>query len=484
MRDFQFSFADVLNWTQGRHLLGSKTISFTGVSTDSRTLKAGELFIALKGPNFNGNDFLKEAVQKGASGILASSSPSPDLLDELRRQGVALAGVEDGLKSVQKLAENYRKLFSIPIVGITGSCGKTTTKDIVHVFLETLGPCLKNEGTLNNHLGVPLTLLRLRPEHKTCVLEMGTSSSGEIQRLASLASPTLGAILNIGSAHLKMLRDMEGVLHEKWTLLESNGSTLGIYNEDDPLLKNEAKQSVRKLWSFGIYEGGMLRASNIESFKNQSTRFSLIFQGEEVGVVKVPFLGLHHVYNVLAAMLVGHALGVSWDEMVQKAQALKLPKMRWEVVKLNGLCVINDAYNANPKSVRCALEAFQLLKTEGKKIFVFGDMLDLGEEGPDLHRSLASDLLKSDVDILVTLGPLSASLLEAVREKGFLKGAGFSFETHEEVIHCLESIAGSSDALLFKGSRGMGMERIAEAFLAQFKRDHPQLVLSTADSKS
>ncbi len=474
MSDFRCSFLDVLNWTKSEHVLGAKSTLFSGISTDSRTIKNGDLFVALKGPHFDGNQFLKEVLEKGASGVLASGALNEELIHLFRRRGVVLAKTNDGLEAIQILAQNYRKQFLIPIVGVTGSCGKTTTKDMAHVFFEELGPSLKNEGTLNNHLGVPLTLLQLKSHHQTCILEMGTSSFGEISKLASLALPTISVVLNIGSAHLKMLKNVEGVLSEKWTLIESQNSQLGIYNEDDSLLRKQAKKSSKKLWSFGIYEDGMLRASRIEFLKNQTTQFCLIFEGEEVGVVKIPFLGLHQVYNCLAAMLMAHALGVSWDSMIQKALNLKLPKMRWDVTQCQGIYFINDCYNANPQSVRSALESFQLMSVEGKKIFVFGDMLELGEEEIRLHEELVDDVIRSGVDYLVTLGSLSSGLTQMIKKKGFSRPISFSFETHEEVRHCLENLIESSDAVLVKGSRAMGMERIVEGLIKKFqKNDSP-----------
>ncbi len=476
MSDFQCSFLDVLNWTQSEHVLGAKSTLFSGISTDSRTLKTGDLFVALKGPHFDGNNFLKEALEKGASGVLASEALDEEMIHLFRRRGVVLAKAKNGLEAIQILAQNYRRQFLIPMVGLTGSCGKTTTKDMTHAFLEELGPSLKNEGTLNNHLGVPLTLFKLKSDHQTCVLEMGTSSFGEISKHASLALPTLSVVLNIGAAHLKMLKSVEGVLSEKWTLIESESSQLGIYNEDDPLLRQQAKKSSKELWSFGIYEGGMLRASRIEFLKNQTTQFYLIFQGEEVGMVKIPFLGLHQVYNCLAAMLIAHALGVSWNSMIQKALELKLPKMRWEVMRANGIYFINDCYNANPQSVRSALESFQLMSVEGKKFFVFGDMLELGKEEFRLHEELANDVIQSGVDYLVTLGPLSNSLVQMIKKKGFSKPICFSFETHEEIRHCLESLIESSDAVLVKGSRAMGMERIIEGLIGKFQKNHPHSI--------
>jgi UDP-N-acetylmuramoyl-tripeptide--D-alanyl-D-alanine ligase len=473
MKTFPFEFSKVLEWTGAQHLLGRTMIPVVGISTDSRKINPGQLYLALKGPNFDGNNFIADVIQKGASSILTSSMPEPDFLNQLRRQGITVGLVEDGLKALQSLAENYRRQFSIPIVGITGSCGKTTTKDIAFELLEEKSPILKNEGTLNNHFGVPLTLLELRSQHQVCCLELGTSAPGEISNLASIAQPTMGVVLNVGPAHLKMLKSLEGVLEEKWSLIETLRGGVGIFNEDDPLLREKAKNYSGPLFSFGIYHGGQLQASKIEFLQDLSTRFVVIFQGEELGVIKIPFVGLHNIYNVLAALSIGHILGVSWESMMRKASVLKLPSMRWEMIQAGGVLIINDAYNANPQSMSSALETFHALRVDGKKIFVCGDMLDLGEVEYHWHRSLAQDVLKSEVNLLITVGPLSRLMAQWVKDKGFPKTACFSYEKYDEALHRLLEVVTGSDAVLVKGSRAMGLEKVVEGLLQSLQAKHP-----------
>jgi UDP-N-acetylmuramoyl-tripeptide--D-alanyl-D-alanine ligase len=303
---------------------------------------------------------------------------------------------------------------------------------------------------------------------------MGTSAPGEIRNLVSIASPSLGAILNIGPAHLKMLKNLEGVLTEKWALIEGLNGGMGIYCEDDPLLREKAKEHAGPLFSFGIYHGRHLRASSIEFLPDLSTRFAVIFQGEQLGVIKIPFVGLHNIYNVLAAMSIGHILGVSWDVMIQKASVLKLPSMRWEIRKANNVLVINDAYNANPQSMSSALETFHALRVDGKKIFVCADMLDLGEGEFHWHRILAQDILKSEVNVLITVGPLSRLTAQWAKEKGFSKTACFSFDHHEEAFRRLTEVVASSDAVLIKGSRAMGMEKIVEGLIQSLQAGRHQ----------
>lgn len=465
MTNAAFTFEQVLNWTGAKHLLGRKAEPFEGVSIDSRKTQKGEIFFSIRGPRFDGNNFILEAVQRGATGVVVSRVPETSVFDPLRRQGIAVALVEDGVKTLQVLAQNYRKQFSIPVIGVTGSCGKTTTKEIIHSFLEELGPSLKNEGTLNNHIGLPLTLLGLRNYHRSCSLEMGTSSPGEIAHLVSLAGPTMGVLLNIGAAHLKMLGSLDGVLEEKSALMKGVGSGVCVYNMDDPLLKKSSSTWAGPLVSFGIYSGGQFQAARIEFYRNHSIRFMLLFEGQELGMVKIPVLGVHNVYNVLAAMAVGHTLGVSLEAMIEKAASLTLPPMRWEVSKLNGLTVINDAYNANPQSMNSALETFKLLRVDGRKIFVCGDMLDLGDEERYWHRTLSQAVVDSGVDFLVTVGPLAALVAQAAREKGFSKGAAFTCEDHVQALACLSEIMSDTDAILVKGSRLMGMEKIVEGLI-------------------
>jgi len=455
------TFEDVLAWTQARHVLGRKTMPLAAVSVDSRTLQPGEIFVALSGPTYNGNDYAGDAVKKGAAALLLSEVPEEGMLNNFRKQGIAVGIVPNGLKAVQSMAAEYRKFFDIPIVGITGSCGKTTVKDFAHSVFQTQGQALKNEGTLNNHLGVPLTLLKLRRNHKACFLEMGTSSPGEIRHLTQIAAPTHGTLLNIGAAHLRMLKDLQGVLNEKWALIESVPPARAVLNADDPYLQKKIQNSPGCV-TFSIYSEGRIRASKIEFYKNEYSRFVILFDGRELGLLKVPFVGLHNIYNVLAALSIGYALGLDWNYMMKNIAYLQLPSMRWETHKVNGALVINDAYNANPKSMASALDTFGKMNVEGKKIFVCGDMLDLGTDEEYWHRSLGTEVIKAGIQVLVTVGPLSKLAGESAREKGISKNAVFSCENHQEVLDILKNIILPGDAILVKGSRGMALEKTVE----------------------
>ncbi|MBI3277471.1 MAG: UDP-N-acetylmuramoyl-tripeptide--D-alanyl-D-alanine ligase [Chlamydiae bacterium] len=469
MENFIFTFSEVLEWTQARLLAGDQTLPLKGVSTDSRKIGAGELFIALTGPHYDGNDFVENALLKGAGAFLINRISSPFFLDQCREKLIPIAWVEDGLKAIQSLAHHYRRRFSIPVVGVTGSCGKTTTKEMLATFLEALGPCLKNEGTLNNHLGVPLTLLKLESFHQSCCVEMGTSSPGEIQKLVELAQPNLGVVLNVGPAHLKMLGDLEGVLTEKWQMIEGLSGGIGIYNEDDPLLRKRAKNYSMPLMSFGIYQGGDLRASRIEFLGNHSTRFALIFHEKELGAVRVPFIGLHHLYNVLAAMCVGYKLEIPWEVMMEKAEHLKLPQMRLEMIKESGVLIFNDTYNANPQSMKAALETLGTLRANGKKIFVCGDMLDLGSEEILWHRNLAKEVIAAQVDLLIPVGPLANLVGEESRKMGLSKSAIFLTESPEEALQVLLEKTFESDVVLVKGSRAVGMEKVVRGLMDELR---------------
>jgi UDP-N-acetylmuramoyl-tripeptide--D-alanyl-D-alanine ligase len=460
MEDF-ITFQNVLDWTGARHVLGRKPMSLAAVSVDSRTIQPSEIFVALSGPTYNGNDYAAEAVKKGAAAVLLSEIPSDGILDDFRKKGIAVGIVPNGLKAVQHMAAEYRKNFAIPIVGITGSCGKTTVKDFAHSIFQAQGTALKNEGTLNNHLGVPLTLLKLRRNHKACFLEMGTSSPGEIRYLTQIAAPTHGVLLNIGAAHLRMLKDLQGVLNEKWALIESVSPNRAVLNEDDPNLQKKIQNSPGCI-SFGIYSGGQIQASKIEFYKNEFSRFVVLFEGKELGLIKVPFVGLHNIYNVLAALSIGYALGLDWSFMMKHIARLQLPSMRWETQKVNGVVVINDAYNANPKSMASALDTFGKMNVEGKKIFVCGDMLDLGSDEEYWHRSLGTEVVKAGVHILITVGVMSKWVGESAREKGFSKNSVFSCENHQEVLDVLKSFISSGDTVLVKGSRGMSLEKAVE----------------------
>ena len=418
-----------------------------GISIDSRTLASGNLFVAIRGKRYDGHTFLPEAVRKGAKALLVERLPEPI-------PSVAVIQVADTQKALGDLARFHRGRFSPHLIAVTGSNGKTTTKELIAHILSSQAPTLKNEGTQNNLIGLPLTLFRLNSSHAFCVLELGMSRKGEIKRLAEICQPTAGVLLNIGPAHLEFLETLEGVFQSKMELVP-------FLPEKAPLILNAADRFLSNvhlphLCCVRFGRGGDFLADQIQ-LTEQGLRFRL--NGKDP--VFVPLFGLHHVENCLAALATVVSLGVNLQQALQRLGTFRAPSGRMEVRRRGGITFIHDAYNANPISVSKALESFQLLPVGGRRIFVLGDMLELGEEAPRYHEEVGEEALRCGVDILLNLGPLSVHTFSRAKTLGLHRSS--HFQNHQELAEQLRGMLREGDWVLVKGSRGMQMERILEA---------------------
>jgi UDP-N-acetylmuramoyl-tripeptide--D-alanyl-D-alanine ligase len=433
-----------------------------GVSIDSRTIKRGELFVAIKGARFDGHDFVPEVIKNGAWGALVDRS-------ELETKYASLGGlrnilpVEDTIFALQEMSQMHRKKFAIPMIGITGSNGKTTTKEMLASILKQRGSVLKNEGNLNNHIGVPLTLLKLDARHKSAVVEMGMSALGEIDTLARLVSPDVGVITNIGPAHLEFLGTLDIVAQAKAELL-GNLRTDGtaVLNADDwyfTALKN--KYSGRVL-SFGIENKADVSASGIRQGKDFT---DVTIEADDSSVdVRLPAVGKHNIYNALAAAAAAAAVGMSLDAVKYGLEAFSPVAMRSELKQVKGRMVLADYYNANPGSVKAALETLISLRAGRKSVAVLGDMLELGATAAYAHREVGRTVARLGVDVLITMGPLAIYINEGALEAGMPKDRVVAAGSHAEAAALLKERSENGDAVLIKGSRGMKMEKILEEF--------------------
>ncbi len=439
----------------GGHLMqNGASVELQGFSTDSRTLQPGELFIPLRGDNFDGHDYMNQAIQNGAAACL-----SEEMIGGLL---VPVIKVNDTLKALGDLAAAMRRQFAGPVVGITGTSGKTTCKEMLAAILDSVGPGLKSAGNFNNLIGVPLTLFGLRPEHRWAVVEMGMSERGEIARLTEIARPDIGMITNVGAGHLENFDGISGVALAKGELfigLQSEG--VALINADDPeVCQLPIANGVRKVL-FGTASDADIMAENI-ACHNGSVSFDLVIEGEARQVV-LPLPGRHNVGNALAAAAAAYVIGVGIEEIITGLEAFKPCPGRMELIGLNeDIVVLDDSYNANPLSVHAALDALHDLGSSGRRIAVLADMLELGPTGPELHHHIGK-LAAERVDWLFTYGVLAEDIARGAVESGLPEQRVFTAKSHDDLCARLLEVLQSGDRVLVKGSRGMRMEKVIDA---------------------
>ncbi len=444
-------------------LLGKmERMEVKGVSIDSRTIREGELFVALKGDRFDGHDFVPEVIKKGAWGALVDRTALEDrfsILGSLKN----ILPVEDTLSALQEMAYRHRRTFTVPVVGITGSNGKTTTKEMLAGILQKQGPVLKNEGNLNNHIGVPLTLLRFNAGHKAAVVEMGMSAPGEIDMLARFVGPDVGVITNIGPAHLEFLKSMDLVAEAKGELfhhLKPGGTA--VLNTDDDYFDTLKKKFSGRVLSYGIDKESDVRASEIRQEKD-FTDFTIRSDGSTTKV-RLRAVGKHNIYNALAAAAAALAMGLSVDVVRDGLDDFLPTALRSELRQVRGRTVFADCYNANPASMDAALATLMSLKSGNKAIAVLGDMLELGTVAVDAHRAIGATAVRLGVDLVITVGPLAKHIGAGAIAAGMPKDRVLEAGSQAEAAALLKKLSVPGDAVLIKGSRGMKMEKILEEF--------------------
>lgn len=458
---------EILKATGGVPLRGGVGWSCRGISTDSRTLAAGNLFIALAGENFDGHDHLARAAERGATGLLIRTEASARLAS--LPEGLPAIGVADTLRALGGIARDWRRRFPIPVLAITGSSGKTTTKDMVAAIAARSRNILRTEGNLNNRIGLPMTLLRLNGGHELAVVEMGTNSPGEIAELATIAGPDVGVITNIGPAHLEGLGSMEAIREEKGSLFEvMDGRGTAIINQDDPAIGLLAWRWPGKRVTFGLGPGALVTARGIEPAGPEGVRFRLLIDGIETPIfLHAP--GVHNVVNALAAAAAAWALGFDRHEIAAGLAAFRGVPGRSEIRRLgNGAYLIIDAYNANPASVREAIKTLQGLRGGGDAVVILGDMLELGEQSEALHGEIGKLLADAEIRELFLKGCLTRAVAAGAVRRGFPAERITFFENPEEVLSSLRPRLKKDDWILIKGSRKMKMEAVAEKLIAAF----------------
>lgn len=446
----ELSIREVVTACRGRLICGDDELVFSGVSTDTRTIEPGMLFIPIRGENFDGHKFIDKAIENGAAAVLTELGGE---------YSVPAVRVEDTRRAMGRLASYYLNKLNIPTVAITGSVGKTTTKDMVASVLAKRYNVYKTQGNLNNDIGVPLTVFALKPYHTAAVIEMGMNHFGEISYLTSIVKPDVALITNVGVSHIENLGSREGILKAKCEIFEGlkSGGT-AIVNGDDDMLST-LRGSLKGLVMFGTDASLDWYADNIRERGLDGIDCTIHGNGSSVCFdVSISVPGRHMVLNALAAAAAGYALGMSAEEIKAGVEDFKPTKMRLDIIHSGDLTIINDAYNSNPVSAMAAVDV--LAAEEGVRCAVLGDMFELGSFAPKLHYDLGEYTAKKGIDIIVAVGELSRELYEGakqVRNKDV-----YYFKTQEEFLENIDSIIRGKMTVLVKASRGMKFEKTTE----------------------
>jgi len=438
----------------GKILSGSSDITVDKISTNTRTLEAGSMFVPLRGEKYDGHQFLGEAVEKGASILLV------DREKDYNFENAAVIKVKDTLMSLQKLASWYRSLFNVDFVAITGSTGKTTTKNMIAQVLEKKFSVLKTLGNYNNQIGLPLTVFELDEKHEIAVVEMGMSGFGEIKGLMDIVHPRVSVMTNIGTSHIELLGSRENILKAKMEIFDGMmDGARGVVNADDLLLNKGVEDLTIPIVSYGIQKGDY-RAFDIKTMGQYGIAYTLKEQGREYKV-EVPLPGRHNIYNSLAAVAVGRIFGMDFEDIVEGLKSVEKEKMRLNIYTISSnIKIINDAYNASPDSMKAALDVLDEIAV-GRKIAVLADMLEMGSFAEEWHREVGGYVVDSEVDILVTVGDDSRFIGYDAQDRGMNSGCIYHFSNKEEAGQLLDNLVEDNDTILFKGSRGMRMEELA-----------------------
>jgi UDP-N-acetylmuramoyl-tripeptide--D-alanyl-D-alanine ligase len=427
-------------------------------SIDSRTLQPGELFFAVKGERMDGHDFVQQALEKGAVAAVVRK-------DELARYAVktGLLAVPDTLIALQTLGAAVRRLWAKPLIGVTGSTGKTSTKEAIAHVLSSRFRVLKSEGNFNNHFGLPLMLLKIEPEHEAAVIEMGMSHRGEIAALAKIAQPEIGVVTNVAPVHLEFFKSVAEIARAKYELIESlpAGGT-AILNADDEYVSQFGRDFHGKVVRYGLHKTADVRAENIESRGAAGSVFDVV-AGSVRERTSLPLVGTHNIYNALAAVATGMERGLTLPEATRALATLTPADKRGAVVQVGNITVINDCYNSNPTALDAMVDTLAGMPAK-RRIVIAGEMLELGPSGEELHRRSGRHMAEKGIDVLIGVRGLAQPMVEAA------SGAGIKAEfvaTPEEAGDWLLRESRDGDVVLLKASRGVKLERALEAVVGR-----------------
>ena len=459
---------DVLVCTNGKLITGNENIVCKEFSKDTRTIKEGDIYIGIKGENFDGNVFWKKALDNGAMGVIVQGIEF-DKQDIETYQDKVIIQVEDTLQALYKLASYKRDAHNVPVMAITGSVGKTSTKDLVANVVAQKYKICKTIGNNNNNIGMPFTILNAPNDIEAFVLEMGMNHFGEIHLLSEIAKPNICIITNIGTSHIGNLGSRENILKAKLEILDGAKNPYMVINNDNDLLHKWYEENKDKIniKTYGINEKSDIQAKEIQLYENESEYHIQLNNKEEK--IKVPVGGEHFVLNSLCAIAVGELLDIENDDIKRGIETFSLTKNRMEIIELkNGIKIINDAYNSSVESVKASLSYMNHMKAN-RRIAVLGDILETGEFAKQLHEEIGKTVCENQVDILICSGQNAEYIAESARENGFDEKNIYYFEKKDEIINLLKQIIQAEDVILFKASNGMRFFDIAEKIKIEFQ---------------
>ncbi len=449
---------DVIKYCGGKLLYGNKEQILGNICTDSRKINENDVYVAIVGEKFDGNDYYEDAVKRGASCCIISK-----IIDGISYDKCATILVDDTIECLQKLASYKRNLYNIPVIAVTGSVGKTSTKDIIYSVVSKKYKTCKTMGNYNNHLGVPLTILSLRDD-EALVIEMGMNHLGEISLLSKIAKPSISVITNIGTAHIGNLGSRENILKAKMEILDGMIDNKIIINNDNDLLYKMGIDMDNKydIYTYSIDNDSDYKAVNIRDSVFES-KFDIDGIDKDV-VVNVG--GNAYIYNSLVAYIVGDMLGIDKDRIKEGISEFKLSSNRLEKkVNSNGVVIIDDTYNANYDSMRSSLELLGRVKDK-RKIAIIGDMLELGNYTEELHKNIGDVVIDNKIDVLITVGEYSKYIVDRVIELGFSKDNIYSYDKEEEIDRSLLNKFDKEDIVLIKGSHGMNLINVVNRLMS------------------
>lgn len=449
------SVKDLLQATNGNLISGNELDEINNIAIDSRKAKLGDVFIAIIGENLDGHKFMQSALDNGCKTFIKNRSNSI----KFESSDINLIEVDDTTIALGDIAKYYKEKFVIPYIGVTGSVGKTTTKDMIYAAISNNFDTLKNEGNFNNHIGVPLTLFNLNKKHECAIIEMGMSNFNEIEYLANIVNPKIGVISNIGLSHIENLGSQDGILKAKLEITTNfDENNILIVNGDDEYLSKVCKEDCNyNLKTFGFNSNNDVYCTEY-IMSEDSINFKCIINGKEEAIF-IPTVGKHNIYNAMAAILVGLILGMELEDIKLGLRGFTASKMRLDIFKKDDLTIINDAYNASPDSMKAALDI--LGRYEKRRVAILGDMFEMGEHSEYGHRLVGESSI-NNVDVLITVGDMSKFISDEAKKLGLDSNNIYHFKTKELAIESLDSLINKDDAVLVKASRGMKLEEIVE----------------------
>jgi len=438
-----------------------------GYSIDTRTLNSGELFFAIKGPRFDGHQFVNQAFEKKAAAVVVEAA------EEVQGEGPIIR-VTSTLEALQTLARDVRRRWGMPVIGVTGSAGKTTTKEMIAAVLGKKFAVLRSVGNLNNEFGLPLCLLRVEKYQNMGVLEMGMSAKGEIRKLASIAEPNEGVVTNVNPVHLEFFKSVDEIAEAKAELVESlHDPKVAYLNNDDSRVRAMARKCDGKIVTYGIKSVASFKVQQIQDLGLDGTAF-MVHDGRRAMNFVLPLLGQHNVANALAAVAVGGTHEVPWEEIRQALSEMKPEKMRGQVIKFReGFAVIDDAYNSNPRALSEMIRFVSRLQGWRRKIVVAGEMLELGHEGAELHRACGREAARAGLELIIGVQGLAKEILDGALEAGMDRSR---LKFARDAVHAGDLLARTvrkGDVVLLKGSRGVRLEQAINTLRAQFGSMEP-----------